>query len=62
MDENLHIEEFKIRLTPADAELFRALARKKGIPPAVLARAMVIEAMGSALISVPTRAENRRPA
>lgn len=60
-----HIEEFKIRLKPADADLFRALAGKKGIPPAVLARAIVLEAMAPTLSpgpSVPTKPENRRPA
>lgn len=62
MEDHLHIEEFKIRLTPADGDLLRALARKKGIPPAVLARAMVIEALGPAMYRVPAAADKRRPA
>lgn len=35
---DLHVEEFKVRLTEQDAELLRALARRAGMPAAVLMR------------------------
>lgn len=62
MEENLHIEEFKVRLKPADAALLRALAGKRDVPPAVLARAIIVAALEPTAPSVPGRAENRRPA
>lgn len=62
MEENLHIEEFKIRLKPADAALLRGLAGKRDVPPAVLARAIIVAALEPTVPSVPGRPENRRPA
>ena len=37
-----HDCETKIRLTEADHDLLLALARKQDIPPAVLARALIL--------------------
>lgn len=63
-DEDLHIEEFKIRLRPRDARLVRALAGKLDIPPAVLMRRWVRKAIEphdeSASVAEP--GEKRSPA
>ncbi|WP_295585570.1 hypothetical protein [uncultured Lamprocystis sp.] len=61
MEDDLHIAEFKLRLKPADADLLRALARKRDVPPAVMVRAIVIAALAPAGYSVPAAPENRRP-
>lgn len=42
---DVHDREIKIRLTDADANLLIATARKLGIPPAVLARSIVKQAI-----------------
>lgn len=60
MDDDLHIEEFKLRLKPADAALLRALARKRDVPAAVMVRAIVVAALGPAGYSVAPPTENRR--
>ena len=62
MEENLHIEEFKVRLKPADAALLRALAGKRDVPPAVLARAIIVAALEPAAPRVAGGPDNRRPA
>lgn len=36
-----HEIEIKVRLTEADARVLLAIARREGIPPAVLARSMI---------------------
>lgn len=36
-----HDREVKVRLTETDADLLMAVARKLGIPPAVLARSLI---------------------
>jgi hypothetical protein len=61
-DDAPHIEEFKIRLRPADADLLRALAAKKDVPPAVLLRSLVMRELGPVAYSVPTATTTRRPA
>lgn len=40
-----HISEIKVRLRPDDAVLLRALARHRDIPPAVLARTLLLREM-----------------
>lgn len=62
MKDEGHIEEFKIRLRPDDADLVRALARKLDVPPAVLMRRWVVASVGSAVPMLATGADNRRPA
>lgn len=42
---DVHDREIKIRLTDTDANLLIATARKLGIPPAVLARSIVKQAI-----------------
>ena len=49
---DVHDREIKIRLTDTDADLLMATARKLGIPPAVLARSIVKQAM-EAKVSTP---------
>lgn len=61
-DSDLHIEEFKIRLKPEDADLVRALARKLDVPPAVLIRRWVRTQVAGVGYSLPAAAENRSPA
>lgn len=36
-----HDREVKVRLTETDEQLLKAVARKLGIPPAVLARSLI---------------------
>lgn len=62
MEAHLHVEEFKVRLKPADAALLRALAGKRDVPPAVLARAIIVAALDPTTPRVAGAAENRRPA
>lgn len=61
MKDDGHIEEFKIRLRPADADLVRALARKLDIPPAVLIRRWVVASVDATAPIVAGRPANRRP-
>ena len=41
-ERHLHVAEFKVRLRPDDAALLKALARKGDLPPAVLARTLLL--------------------
>ena len=52
----IHDIEFKIRLTEADADLLVAIARREGIPPAVLGRMFVKRQMRLMLREEPTPA------
>jgi len=38
---DLHDDEFKVRFTEVDGQYLRSLARKLGMPPAVLIRSIV---------------------
>lgn len=58
----LHIEEFKIRLTKADADWIRATARKTGTKPAILLRTMARREIDRMTASLASSAENRRRA
>lgn len=42
-----HSEETKIRLTPGDDALLRAIAQKSDMPPAVLARMLVVRGLSA---------------
>ena len=45
VERNLHVEEFKIRLKPGQAELIRNMALQLDIPPAVLLRHLVVHGL-----------------
>ncbi|WP_252178383.1 hypothetical protein [Endozoicomonas sp. 4G] len=45
VEKNLHVEEFKIRLKPGQAELIRSMALQLDIPPAVLLRHLVVHGL-----------------
>lgn len=46
--DDLHLQPIKIRLTMRDAELLEALASRRDIPVAVLAREIIVRALESA--------------
>jgi hypothetical protein len=58
----LHDEEFKVRLTEADAAILRAFARKRRTKPAVVLREWAAAQIDRLAYSVPSSSENRRPA
>lgn len=45
IENNLHIDEIKIRMKPGDGEVVRALALQLDIPVAVLLRRLVLSAL-----------------
>lgn len=45
MEETKQVEEFQVRLTPADAALLRALAGVRQISPEMLAQSIVGDAL-----------------
>ena len=57
-----HTEEFKIRLTEDDAELLRALAKRRGVPAAVVARAWLREHLQGLRYTLPEPRQNGRRA
>lgn len=61
--DDLHIQPIKIRLTLRDAELLSALAARRDIPLAVLARQIIVRALEDAgYTSVGTLCDKRRSA
>lgn len=58
----MHVEEFKIRLTKADAEWIRATARKTGTKPAILLRTMARREIDRMTASLHGGPEKRRRA
>lgn len=61
--DDLHVSPIKIRLTLRDAELLEALAARRDIPIAVLARQIIVTALENAgYTSIGTLPEKRRTA
>lgn len=61
--DDLHIQPIKVRLTLRDAELLQALAARRDIPVAVLARQILVTALEQAgYTSVGALTDKRRTA
>lgn len=61
--DDLHIQPIKVRLTLRDAELLQALAARRDIPLAVLARQIIVAALENAgYTSVGQLSDKRRTA